>query len=344
MQLLYKEFVNVNLNHTYFVDGLNGEFSIIASNETKVKMKNFNILGKLRTKDFKLFCGLISENHQIADEIRGLEGVYFFLINNDPYFFNYTNLGLVKSYEEILYLTQGKGNNEGLHVNESVSDEDKLVLSSLRFNLALKAEESTKIELKNKSGNVLIDYLSDKEELVYDVNLKPFGEGAYEIWMNDELLHSIFASSQTPPNNCVGVIHLNAREILEDISDKQIVNYSINFEAPSCYWQYEIISSRDAKIEIEELEINANNGLSFSAEKGEIMNGDEATIFTSKEMKRIVNKQDKNIELVVKYRNLHSNRLSEMTRVLPMPDITRVRRQKDENGNMVRFAPTLIYV
>lgn len=343
MDLFLKEFLNIKLSHDYFKNGISPYFELTPTNTTRRTLKNFNIFRKLLTNQFSLSVGVRKENAQIIDEIRGLKDLNFLLINKHSYFFNYTNLRPFDRMEEILYLSIGE---EGHQEQQNITTQNDHIIQLRGLVFNQRFEEAGIIEIKNTSQEVLLRFdVTSSEVNQQNINLNPFGEGYYEIWVDNNLIERFYATDGDFPEKCIGVLHIKGNDVCNLLENEEVVTGSIEFNSKECFWEYEIALSDQRKIEIHDLRIDGKEILEFQPVYDSLLADKVALkVFRSKLSKKIYEEMDRQMELILEYSNLHSERKSELTIKLPAPDVTRIHTQNTEDGGAISVAPTLVYI
>ncbi|MFT5780053.1 MAG: hypothetical protein ACI837_003014 [Crocinitomicaceae bacterium] len=343
MEVFFRKFVEIGLAHDYFENSLSPYFGIIPTESSQKRMKSFDVLAKSSKNSYSLYCGCKTMDSSMESELIGLDDLYFYVLNTDSAFSNYTNSRMLDTNQEILYLVN-RQNGTTLQKGDFVTEEDILPLKPLKIQLEIDPGNVGLRQLK-KDGELLIEEeYSETSNSLFHVNLIPFGEGSYEFLIDDELQSAFFATSKSVPKNCIAIIQLRIEDVLTLFAENKLAEYSIDFEARSCYWQYNIAFSAQYKIEVKGLNIELSNHPYEGPVEEELPNGTKVKVFTSDQEYKLVNFQERPAELSVKYNNIHADRDSELRIKLPLPNALGVQSGHDLNGKEVHFAPTLIYV
>jgi len=157
----YKKILTVEIMHDYFEDDLCSSFEINPSLNTRNILKDYGIIFR------KIFNGfvLISSRDERFTSItfNGPILLTFKLINNDPFFFNYTDLSLESGSN---FLFQNNNKNNLLHKNEYV-DKTCMVNNEGFFSGEIKIEINTNNEFfgEDSSKKKVI-------EKIFNINFK----------------------------------------------------------------------------------------------------------------------------------------------------------------------------
>jgi hypothetical protein len=233
-----------------------------------------------------------------------------------------------------------------MQLDNSISNDHIISLSP--FLISFELNDSKLIEVKNAEKEVVLNLeINPLESSKIDINLKPYGEGYYELWADGELVQKVFVSSIDFPEKCIGVLHMSSNDVCEMIEsiEDNVASYQVKFKAKPCFWEYRVALSQHRKIEIHSMNIDGKGFLDFEDAFDIKLAGTlDLKVFRSSETKKLVSAMAENMELVIEYSNLHSDRKSEMKITLPVPSLKEVQTEKTEDGLEAVIAPTLIYI
>tara|TARA_B000000557_G_scaffold255756_1_gene247211 strand:- start:80 stop:907 length:828 start_codon:yes stop_codon:yes gene_type:complete len=142
----YKKILNVEIMHDYFEDGMCPSFEINPSSHTKNLLKDYGVIFRKIINGFVLISNRDERFSSIS--FNGPIQLTFKLINNDPLFFNYTDLNL-------------EGGTNFLFQNDN------------KTNLLHKKEYVDKTTMVNNNG-----FLTGEIKIELNSNNEFFGEGS----------------------------------------------------------------------------------------------------------------------------------------------------------------------
>ncbi len=344
MEQFFNKFLQIEFNHQYFGEQEKAIFQLIPTSNTQNRLKNFNILIKNRGGQFEFFTGLRKKELLAQNELKGIDQLNFFLVLKDALFENYTSIKISKHKEKILHLTH-RGDNSNLHKNRFVGDQDSIVNQSNRFEININPKSDTLAQVKTHNGDILLEIpINEKSPPTLEFNLNTFKEGKYELWINNKLDQVFFSKKGSIPQNYVGIVTLNEKNIIQQLTEKGIANYEVNFAARKCFWRYKILVPIEYKINLIEMKIQTSGELEFKdAHEETLSNGMKVNVFTSTTENMLRDTLTEKLELVLKYNNLHSERISEMVVNLPASDPKGL-ETIEVNNNSVHYASTLINI
>jgi len=308
-------------------------------------MHNFNILLNKQQNIHSFYAGLNNGTvFDITEQFNGISNLFFQLTVDDATFFNYTNLN-ANSVEPLLYFsnTGNQINPQQLHSSPVVTNDEFLDNRPNKFTIPLPSGE-TKLEIKSTVGMAVIEHqLSNPSDRDYHLDLSQYEDGAYELWVNDELLEKFFKSSEKLVPNAIGIIHLNMKSLIANYEDR--LNYKIDFNARSVFWRYMVVVPESRKIEVTQMEIT---GMSTEAYEGpvdeEIVGNQTAHVFTSSIPMQLKQQLETYPQLRISYTNEFSNRTTELELKLPNPGIENITKNNHEESEDSFFSSTIIYV
>ena len=345
MNLHYHKWLDLEVTNNYFSNGVCPHFEIIPFSDTSLQMKNYEILMKKGSNIISFYAGVgIEESFRIDQNFKGLDNLYFQLINNDPLFFNYSDIS-AKSEQE-LYLFQNTSKSEEsnqLQANKYVSDQDLIGYKPKVFNTTL-PNKQVNIEIKTVNGESVkkesIDGIKVRNHLL---NLRALDNGVYQIWLDGQLHETFFTSSEELSQQCVGVIQFNIKDFV--FKNQNALKYTIDFNARSVYWQYEVVVKNLRKIKVKGMKVvGANNENYNGPEEQQIIGEQIAQVFTTSNPVQMQYKLDVPPQLQVTYSNEFSNRENILEIKLPNPETEQLKKfnQKENDGSFL--SSTIVYV
>jgi hypothetical protein len=345
MNLHHHKWLDLEVTNNYFSNGVCPHFEIIPFSDTSLQMKNYEILMKKGSNIISFYAGVgVEESFTMDQNFKGLDNLYFQLINNDPLFFNYSDIS-AKSEQE-LYLFQNTSKSEEsnqLQANKYVSDQDLIGYKPKVFNITL-PNKQVNIEIKTVNEESIkqesIDGIKVRNHLL---NLSALDNGVYQIWLDGQLHETFFTSSEELSQQCIGVIQFNIKDFV--FKNQNALKYTIDFNARSVYWQYEVVVKNVRKIKVKGMKVvGANNEDYNGPEEKQIIGEQTAQVFTTSSPVQMQYKLDVPPQLQVTYSNEFSNRENLLEIKLPNPETEQLKKfnQKENDGSFL--SSTIVYV
>ena len=345
MNLNYHKWLDFEVTNSYFSSGESSGFHLVPFQKTTRQMKNYEIMMKKGSNRISFYAGIgVAETFVIDTEFKGLNDLYFQLINEDHLFFNYTDVPFVND-NELYYYENGINSSEPnlFHKSDYVNKEDLIGYKPKKFNIQLSGNE-VKIEVKTGAGKIINStIISGSDVKNYLVNLTHYDDGVYQLWMNDELQETFFISNEEIVKGCMGIIKIDVNKII--IQYQNELKYSIKFNARFVYWQYQVVVPKSRKIEVFEMNVlGIDNEEYIGPIEKEIIGGQTAQVFTTSKAMQLQNKLETNPQLTVTYSNEFSNRKNELELKLPNPEAEQIKKYNQGENEGSFFLPTIVYV
>ena len=347
MNISYQKWLSVKIMHNYFTKGNCPVLALVPFDTTKKIMNNYQLLSKKTDQDLDFYIGMKpSGKKSVADELQGADNLYFQLISTDGYFFNYTNIDSLSEGAGFFF---SNGINiqypDRLQHEEFVSAADVLTIRPLTFSIALPAM-NTSIEMKNQEGKVVFEKTVDGKQVpVFAIDLRGEGSGPYQLWLNNRLTESFFATDEHLDEKSIGVLEINISMLTQQLSSGSIPVLTLNFEARSTYWQYGVIVKDNHKIVVEGIVIEDEEGIPYDGpEEGTIVGGQLAQWFTSLVPVVLREKLSVNPLLKLSYFNDFSERLNVMEVKMPNQKASELIVKMNEENEQSYFSQSIIYV
>lgn len=336
--------MQLKVMNNYFTDGVCSDFGMIPFKSTSRDMKNYEILMKKEGNLFSFYAGInIQESFDINTIFNRLTDLYFQLVNKDELFFNYTAIPSVN--EQQLYYFENAvntSNSQFFQKSESVTHQDLIGYKSKTFNIQLPDKEVV-IEIKKNKNELLTTATIDGSKVKnYLISLKQYDDGVYQLWLDNQLQQTFFMSEDIV-QNCIGIVRLNMQEIIAQYSSNTV--YTINFNARSVFWEYQVVVKKNRKIKVIEMNIS---GLTDEKYQGpveqEIIGGQIAQVFTTSNPLPLQYKLEESPQLQVTYSNDFSNRKNQMEIKLPNPNAEQIKKYNQGENEGSFFSSTIVYV
>jgi hypothetical protein len=344
MNINYYKWLEFEVTHSYFPDGVSSIFSLIPFEDTGRLMHNYNMLLNAQRNSVSFYAGIDNEaEFLISQQFEGITNLYFQLIVTEATFFNYTNLKPT-SEEQLCFLTNLNSVDEEfqLHRSEFVSEIDQISSLPKRFNYSIPAGDSI-LEVKTENGAVVfVQEFSNSGPINYLVNLDQLEDGAYELWLNNQLGRKFFLSNQSLDVSCIGVVQINMETLISH--NKDSLKYHIDFDSRSVHWRYKIVVPASRKIEVQQMSITGIAGENYEGPIEEPLMADQtASIFTSDIALPLKYSMETTPILKITYTsNFSDNGTLELK--LPIPGAESISKNTNEENEDSFFSSTIIYV
>jgi len=345
MNVHYHKWLDLEVTNNYFSNGGSPHFEVLPFSETARQMKNYEILMKKGSNVFSFYAGEgIEESFTMHQNFKGLDNLYFQLINNDPLFFNYSDIS-AKSEQE-LYLFQNTSKSEEsnqLQTNQYVSEQDLIGYKPKVFNITL-PNKQVNIEIKTDNGESVkkesIDGIKVRNHLL---NLNSLDDGVYQVWLDGQFQETFFTTSEELPQNCVGILKLNIKDLVS--KNESTLKYTIDFNARSVYWQYEVVVRHLRKINVKEMKVVGVNKEDYNGPKEQQIIGEQiAQVFTTPNPIQMQYKLEESPQLQVTYSYEFSNRENLLEMKLPNPEVEQLKKFNQEENDNSFLSSTIVYV
>jgi len=166
----------------------------------------------------------------------------------------------------------------------------------------------------------------------------------------DDLIETTLTDFNTQYQpNCLGILKLDLDLVLNTISE--IPSFTIDFKARKVYWQYQIVipSNRSIGIqlgEVKDKETHSPNDKIYikNPELKQLINGQEAQVYTSQFPKKLRQQFSENPELTFSYQSNGTVGLTTQPIKLPTPSAENLEMYVTPNGAEAICATTIVYV
>ncbi|HWZ21722.1 MAG TPA: hypothetical protein VNW06_03665 [Cytophagaceae bacterium] len=349
MNIQLTKCLEIQIMHSYFAKSICDVLTFVPMNNTRLLMKNYSLRCQQFSNQFSLYCGMNADLvSSLPKELIDSDKLFFKILSSDIHFINYTDL-VYPNPEETLYFFSNEMNradSSALQQAQYVSASDQLLYKPFVFSFSLPAEKNIILIIKKDDGQELIHQNIDGTLInSYIINLKPYGEGRYTLWINNEREASYFVSGEDKLENCLGVLQLNVSSILYAIGKPPLQILHLRFNTRSTYWKYSIVLAADRQITIKDMHIEATEKTTYNGpEIATIVSGEAANVFISKELIPLQQENSSNQLLKISYSNNFSERLNEMDIKMPSPDISNLSVKKNDANELSFFSSKIIYI
>lgn len=325
--------ISLSILHTYFSNNECDVLSLTPIKESKREMKQLDLLLNPDINQFSIFAAYNATQGFSWQKLTNVvDELYFFVLNSDNNFLNYTNVPLVidnKTY----YFTNSKGSS-GMQKGKQVAAADRVNLTDLQFNIDIPKNPSVVVTVKDAYGKTVINQTIDgTKQDTFIIDLMIFGSGYYKLYIAGKLNQSFLAIAEMLPVNCLGVLRVDLKAITAEQSKNLPVNYQLNFQTRSTFWVYQVVISPNKKIEVESMTIQSKGGYTYSGPvQTPIVGGNTASVYTSTKVIPLQEQSSNTQTLKVIYRNPFSERKNEMDVPMPFPDVSSIQQQSGKKA------------
>lgn len=336
----YHKWLEIEITNNYFEKDTIAFCDVVPFEETKRAFKNYELLMDRNDNRITFYVGAKpGDSYQATEAFNGLEQLHFLLMNQDALFFNYTDIPLPVD-EQMYYFKNG--NQAYLQEGAYVSTKDQVVYVPQFLTLTL-PDTDVNIQIKDGQGKVLIQEQS-KNVRSYPIKLNALPTGYYELWLDGQLSRKMLVTGQEIPQGCFAVLTLNIEDILAK-SDTESTIYTLDFNARSALFQYQVVVSDRRKITIENLSITDELGIDYSGPVAQkIIGNQSAQVFTTTDPVKLVSNRKAVPQLQIQYTNEYSDRLNQMNRGLPQPNIEDLQTVNTGMNSGEFLITTIVYV
>ncbi len=332
------------ITHSYFPDGQSAIFGLIPTRDTSKWLHNYDILLHKNGNVHSLYAGVNNGMaFDISNQFAGITNLVFQLTVEDNEFFNYTDLNL-NSEEELLYFSNvNRPNNSGqLHASPFVTQEEIVKARPDRFVLLLPSGE-IKLEIKTASGNTIREEaLSNSMDIHFNLDLSQEEDGAYELWINNELQERFYKTSEALRPGTLGIVHLAMDTILENYEAG--LKYTIDFATRSVHWRYKVVVAPNRNIKVLDMSITGIQNENYLGPVVEQFTREqEANIFMSDIPLPLQEKMEKTPVLKITFTSEFSDEDTSEIK-LPNPRGGSISKNTIEENEASFYSTSIIYV
>ncbi len=340
MKLNYHKWATIQIDNEYFSNGEYSGFNLVPTSDTLRKMNNYHVKVQKQGNLFTMYLGMANdEPFVIAEAFKNLDYLDFQITVADYEFFNYT---VVTNTEAQVFCFQNTNGTSLSQSDEGVVSENDLVSIAVK-NLTIQLpEKQVTFQLKDYSGDVLFSKDVDGQlNKNYSIALEGYEDGLHTLDIDGQEQKLYIATSGLEDNG-LGFINIDIQQVVSQF--KEPINYQLQFNVKSVFWQYQIVVPSNRKIQVLEMEVLDADTKPFSGpEQKTIVGGQEAKIFTSSSPKELQNSLENPPSLNIIYSNDFSNRKNELEIKLPNFETDQIVKL-DEGGNSSFIATRIVYV
>ncbi len=337
MDISYHNWLNIEITHSYFTGDICSNIRLTPFQNTSTICQNYNILLHQKQNITSFYVGNKKSNYSQEDFL-AITPMYFQIISEDMYFFNYTNITPKRS--SLLFFDTNS--NINIRNSDFASAKDLIPHKTSVFSISL-PYNNVQIEVQPIHGKPFISESVDgTQNSEYSVNLLNQETGVYQILLNGEIEETFFISTKELNLNCIGILYVNPLGI---ISQNLSTPLKINFQTRSTYREYQIVVPTKRKINVSSITIQGGNGEEYSGPKeSKILSGQTAQVFTSALPLPLKKEPNTHPKLYLDYTNQYSNRTNQMEVLLPNPDTQNIKPYNLKGDSNSFYSSNIVYV
>ena len=342
MTIQYYNWLQCNIIHNFFENGLSTVFELVPFQETSRQMNNYSIRLNNDQGSFGFWIGKTeSEPLNIESDFDGISNLYFQLIVRDPLFYNYTDLNIADQQKLLLFsnLNDLSGSNL-MHRWDSASGSDAITARPSQFNYTLPQGNGI-LEISDESGNVVLENeFANEHPTTILIDLRNQDIGRYTLSLDNGTSDEFFLLHEPLQNECAGIVQINMQSLKANYIENMA--YEIKFEPRPVNWQYKIILRPDHTLI--SLKIDGMESETYSGPVEEdFMGNQKAQVFMSSKPIPLKQKYDNSPLL----RYAYSSEVTDSDTLelnLPIPGPEALKAKQNEEGEVSFYSTSIIYV
>lgn len=347
MNQKFSPLFSLSISHEYFVGSICRNCCLVPFPTSEIELKKYELLLRSFQNQTQLYAAM-PPDFQTTDwkeRLAAIPDLFFYLQVSDPNFLNYSDLPLEITPSQTYYFTN-QPKTEQLQQGAFVSSQDQLTHKSMRFNIDLPQQSKIQFVLNDAQGKQLITQeLDGTKQNSYLVDVNPWGQGLYEVEINGKLALKLLALQKDLPEQALGVIQIKTNNLVESLAAGQTMNYALQFQTRSSFWEYTVVLASNRSIEVLEMGISTSEGQAYTGPvKDNTLSGEEANIYTSPEQLALQEEPTAAQSLKMQYKNQYSSRKTALEMTMPYPTGTSLRTEMGTNGQLSYFSNQIVYV
>lgn len=343
MNKQFQKCISLALLHDYFVNSECTVLSLVPIAETNRKMKQLGLMFNNEANVYTLYSSYnVSEGFNWAKLLGAVDELYFFVVNSDSSFLNYSDVPLIID-DNTYYFSTVQGSSL-VQKKKVVGKSDRVAQTDLVFNVAIPNKANVKVKVCDSYGVAVINQTIDgTEQFTSVIDLSGFGSGYYTLYINGKVTQKLVAIADRFPINAIGVVRLDLKAVSDQQSKNLPASYSLNFGARATQWIFQIVVTPNKKIEVQSMTIENKDGVTYSGPVQQtIVGGNTASVFTSTQTIALQERYTNTQILKITYNNQFSTRKSEMDLPMPFPKVNSV--QLTGKKSAIYASTQIIYV
>jgi len=337
MDIKYHNWLNIEVTHTYFTNSICTNIHFTPLQNTVTSCKNYNILLQQKLNTTSFYVGNKKSTFE-KEDFRAIQPMYFQIISEDLFFFNYTDISAKPS--ALLFFETSA--NIDIQNSDFASDKNLILHRPLVFNISL-PYNNVQIEIQPMYGDPIISTSVDgTKNSEYNINLSSQESGVYQLLINGEIKETFFVSSKELDTNCIGVLCIHPLDVISQSLDTPL---KIRFQTRSTYREYQIVVPSKRKINISEMTVSGGDGEKYNGpEQTKMFNGQTAQVFTSAIPLPLEKEPKTHPKLYLDFTNQYSNRSNQMEMLLPNPNTQNLKPYNRKGDTNSFCSSNIVYV
>jgi len=290
LKFQYKLLFKLCVQHPYFSDDVGGTFQLLPTRKTLALLDKMGLLLRQKGNAWHLLYDG-SRNEMLQQQLQQLSAheskLSFFLVTNNPYFTNITDIP-VNREEQMFYFSNkgsGKKHKDVLHKTKFVSSNDLVGCTPQLLDYS-QGKGNYKLLLDNGAKHTELPVIDIQPGMQVDTSR--LFEGVYKVLGNDKEVASFLHYSERTKNRPLAFVELFFHKEVKQAMCSGLENddlspftYDIVFNARTVYWKYLIIPRNQKRIK--NLSIECTKGkVAFKSEGEETIHNTKAYAFISK--------------------------------------------------------------
>ncbi len=295
MSWSYQKLFKVNFQHNYYADGKCGDFTVVPTADCARLMQNYQLLIRTTNDGFTVLCQAKQEGNdwKVARTLDPNFRLSFFLINNNLYFSNFTDLPFVVEskvycFSNLVHNVQNQ--QQLLHANTEVSEAEAVTIKPQVFAYDISALTApVAIKITNTKGEVVVKETVEDLEAGYKVDLSLEPESRYQLDANGEIF-DFYTYNFATMKSIWGAIEIyndpsasNADKMVDDNDVLAPQDYKLVFKTRNTIWKYFLLNKSNHTFN----DLAITNGKKVAEfdgpEEAELSTGDTVKVFQSME-------------------------------------------------------------
>ncbi len=270
MSILVRPWCTLELSDLDLSNTMRGNVRLQPFEETQLRMKIYGIRGQFINTSYKTYVSMRSSKN-VWEELQMSKDLYFQLTHEDTE----ASEGCATSVpQKTIPYFKTRVFQETFRAEESLISSN-ISIHSLRFDLEVSELLNTYVYVKDANGKKIVVAYTHKNQSHLAIDLTAFGIGVYEIWMNDTLLETVFATNQKIEANCKAIVQMDMDTIVTTLRQHNVPMFSIALATTNEYKSQELIL-QDQKIKA--LIAGKHGDIRYTTSKNRIRESKKSTL------------------------------------------------------------------
>lgn len=323
----YSKLSTINFFHTYFSDAMFRRLQIRPTPQTDRMMKSYGLLLKEVGGTYVLLAREEGQRRNLIYELKDALHLSFYVFCDDQWLLNYSDLDLEHMHQGYLLRNVSKGTS--LHLGDSISDQEKVVLVHNYGTLSGYLDDATPVSAYDMEKQIFSGTYFDFRKSYPMSDLCELG---YFELRSDQLEAPLKCYAVAPTaQRLFGVMALNLDAKL--LKDEDDFSYKATIASKAVVWRY-LLVNREPLVYKDFKLYSGKTVLSLKEEYvTELGNGENAYLLETTEPITMAERYEHFYELEFVKQDPKTGQVAAKKRIgLPVPDITKVKISKSERG------------